>query len=82
MYNSFLNLTDLQLNATLIGWNEMQQVTSFMPKLISVELGWNGLSVPDNPTIGKGSSIHIINLEGNQCREWTRICNSLSSYEQ
>ncbi|KAF9066316.1 outer arm dynein light chain 1 [Rhodocollybia butyracea] len=78
---SFLNLTDLQLNATLIGWNEMQRVTSFMPKLISVELGRNGLSVPDNPTIGKGSSIHIINLEGNRCKEWTRICNSLSSYE-
>lgn len=84
MSTSFLSLTDLQLNGTLISWREMQEVTSFMPKLLSVELGRNGFCElePGEPIISTGSSIRNINLESNQCKDWTRICGSLSVYNQ
>lgn len=83
MSTSFQSLTELQLNGTLISWREMQQVTSFMPRLVSVELGSNrlcelGFSAP----IITHSQIRNINLEGNQCKVWTRICQSLSTYDQ
>ncbi|KAJ4475697.1 hypothetical protein J3R30DRAFT_3376039 [Lentinula aciculospora] len=79
---SFLNLTDLQLNGSLIGWHEVQRVTSFMPKLVSIELGSNQLcELEDSATPSSvHSSIRNINLEDNKCREWTRICWSLSIY--
>ncbi|KIK58192.1 hypothetical protein GYMLUDRAFT_1006380 [Collybiopsis luxurians FD-317 M1] len=83
MSSAFLNLTDLQLNGTFISWQALHQVTSFMPNLLSVELGHNGLCFlePGNPNIGADSLISSINLEGNQCREWTRICQSMNLYK-
>ncbi|KAJ3822625.1 hypothetical protein F5880DRAFT_1613617 [Lentinula raphanica] len=83
MTSSFQNLTELQLNGTLIGWRQMQQVTSFMPKLISVELGSNRLcQLRNEDTPNTPSSIRSINLEGNQCKIWTHICQSVSAYKQ
>lgn len=84
MSTAFLNLTDLQLNGTLISWREMQEVTSYMPKLLSIELGRNGLCKLDagNGTIGSGSSIRNINLESNLCKDWTQTCRSLSVYNR
>ncbi|KAJ3889458.1 hypothetical protein GG344DRAFT_51574 [Lentinula edodes] len=83
MSTSFQSLTELQLNGSLISWHEMQQVTSFMPRLVSVELGSNRLcELEFSAPVITHPQIRNINLEGNQCKVWTRICQSLSTYDQ
>ncbi|KAF8823821.1 hypothetical protein HHX47_DHR9000491 [Lentinula edodes] len=83
MSTSFQSLTELQLNGSLISWCEMQQVTSFMPRLVSVELGSNRLCESEfSAPVITHSQIRNINLEGNKCKVWIRICQSLSAYDQ
>ncbi|KAJ3984485.1 hypothetical protein F5890DRAFT_1461113 [Lentinula detonsa] len=80
--NSFQSLTDLQLNGSLMSWRQIQHVTSFMPKLVSVELGSNQLCELEYDDIpNPHSSIRNINLEGNKCKDWTCICRSLCTYK-
>ncbi|KAJ3787316.1 hypothetical protein GGU10DRAFT_374062 [Lentinula aff. detonsa] len=80
--NSFQSLTDLQLNGCLMSWRQIQHVTSFMPKLVSVELGSNQLCELEYDDIpNPHSSIRNINLEGNKCKDWTCICRSLCTYK-
>ncbi|KAF5387500.1 hypothetical protein D9757_006519 [Collybiopsis confluens] len=84
MSSAFLNLVDLELNGTLINWDEIQRVTSFMPKLSSIELGRNELCdlKTKYTNIGAGSSVQNINFEGNWFKEWIHICRSLRSYKR
>ncbi|KAJ3997286.1 hypothetical protein F5050DRAFT_1569683 [Lentinula boryana] len=80
--NSFQSLTDLQLNGSLMSWRQMQHVTSFMPKLVSVELGNNQLCELEYDDIHNShSTIRNLNLEGNKCKDWTCICRSLCTYK-
>ncbi|KAG6814569.1 hypothetical protein H0H92_000097 [Tricholoma furcatifolium] len=68
MGSAFLQLTELQLNGTMLPWSEMQKATAFMPRLESIEFGYNGLtqlySGDDLPPRNK--TIRDINLDGNE----------------
>ncbi|KAL4248489.1 hypothetical protein ABKN59_007766 [Abortiporus biennis] len=44
MSSAYNQLQELQVNATLITWSQLQFIISFMPQLVSVEVGFNNLS--------------------------------------
>lgn len=81
MEGAFQNLTDLQLNATLLSWTEMQAITSVMPKLQAIEMGYNQLSCLSDGVIRPyGCNIQVINLDTNNCSDWVHLCASFSEY--
>ena len=77
--SAFVKLTDLQLNDTLTTWQEMQEVTAQMPNLRLVEMGYNRLTTlsSSGPI---DSKIQVINLDTNECRDWSNICQALKPY--
>ncbi|KAF9227719.1 RNI-like protein [Gyrodon lividus] len=75
--SAFLCLCELQLNGTLITWEEFRRVASFMPSLRSVELGYNrikSLTAQSSWTI----PLLSLNLDGNLLDNWTQMSTSLS----
>lgn len=80
--NAFRNLTELQLNGTLITWHEMQTVLTSMPKIQLIELGYNQLtflSTADDYSPHDGA-LQVINLDSNTCSDWVHVCKSLHQY--
>lgn len=78
---AFLNLTDLQLNATFLSWAEMQAITSIMPNLQHIEMGYNHLSRLSGGMIRPhDSNIRVINLDTNNCSDWVHLCASFTEY--
>ena len=78
---AFQNLTDLQLNATFLSWTEMQTITSNMPKLQLIEMGYNCLSrLSDGMIRPHDCNIQVINLDTNNCSDWVHLCASFSEY--
>ena len=78
---AFLNLTDLQLNATFLSWAEMQAITSVMPKLQLIEMGYNHLSRLSGGMIRPHDcNVQVINLDTNDCSDWVHLCASFSEY--
>jgi hypothetical protein len=77
--SAFQRLTDLQLNGTLMTWREMQEITALMPNLRLVEMGYNRLTSLSSFDPIK-STIQVINLDTNQCRDWAHICQALKPY--
>ncbi|KAG6854713.1 hypothetical protein C0991_002426 [Blastosporella zonata] len=69
MESAFLNLTELQLNGTLLPWSEMQDATAAMPNLEIIEMGYNSLKYlhtsDEYPPIKK--TVRVINLDSNAC---------------
>ncbi|KIK98080.1 hypothetical protein PAXRUDRAFT_824262 [Paxillus rubicundulus Ve08.2h10] len=75
--SAFLHLCELQLNGTLITWEEFRRIANFMTSLRSVELGYNrlkSLSAKSPWTI----ALQSLNLDGNLLDDWTQIAISLS----
>ncbi|KIJ16977.1 hypothetical protein PAXINDRAFT_132022 [Paxillus involutus ATCC 200175] len=76
---AFLRLCELQLNGTLITWEEFRRVASFMTSLRSVELGYNrlkSLTAKSSWTI----ALQSLNLDGNLLDDWTQMSTSLSDF--
>ncbi|KAF9482808.1 RNI-like protein [Pholiota conissans] len=81
--NAFLRLTEIQLNATLMTWAEMQKITAFMPQLQAVEMGYNQLTRlrGDNLPTSFNSTISTINLDSNLCSDWIHLWSALKEYQ-
>lgn len=78
---AFLNLTDLQLNATFLSWADMQAITSIMPNLQHIEMGHNHLSHLSGGMIKPhDSNVRVINLDTNNCSDWIHLCASFTEY--
>jgi len=78
---AFQNLTDLRLNATFLSWTEMQTITSTMPKLQSIEMGYNHLSHLSGGVIRPyDCNVQVINLDTNNCSDWVHLCASFREY--
>ncbi|KAF8892438.1 hypothetical protein BD779DRAFT_1621101 [Infundibulicybe gibba] len=80
---AFCNLIELQLNATLTTWPEMQMIIANMPKLQVVEMGHNQLEILPiaDPALTDGSSVLAINLDSNKCQNWIDLCCSVAQYK-
>ena len=87
---AFLNITELQINKTLLTWNEMQAIIAFMPRIQTVEMGYNHihrLSDDNEEQISDPSSsnagilaLQTLNLDSNHLRDWVHILQSLQPY--
>lgn len=80
---SFSKLSEILLNDTLINWTDMQCITSFMPQLRVIEMGYNQLTrlCGDKPPTLEESSVVVLNLDTNLLSDWAHICTSLSVYK-
>jgi tubulin-specific chaperone E len=80
MSTSFRNLKDLQLNHTLTSWQEMQFITSLMPALKVVELGYNQLSQLEPASPEALAPLEVLNLDSNLCADFEHICDAARPY--
>ncbi|KAH0583677.1 hypothetical protein H2248_009291 [Termitomyces sp. 'cryptogamus'] len=82
MESAFVNLTELQLNGTMMSWSEMQNATANMPNLEFIEFGYNALTRlrndDDTPPVNK--TVRVINLDSNTCSDWVHIWESIRHY--
>lgn len=82
----FLNLQELQLNRTLLTWIDFtEHLLPHLPKLTSIELGYNRLDHLSDGTTRKKSPITdtkltTVNFDGNSLNNWSDICSSLAKY--
>lgn len=76
----FNSLTELGLNNTLISWHDITKVTATMPKLRTLEVGYNRFtddSLKSSHPLWRNTSVRAINLDTNQISEWEDICTAL-----
>ncbi|KAF4614631.1 hypothetical protein D9613_003182 [Agrocybe pediades] len=81
---AFRKLIELQLNDTLTSWIDMQKITSFMPELRSIEMGYNYLTrLCGDRTEEQGAlpPVELINLDANKLSDWVHIWTSLKEYK-
>lgn len=77
---AFPSLTVLQLNGTLMTWQESLCVVSTMPNLQVLEMGYNHLSRLSQDTDDPVSvipAIQTVNLDNNNCNDWPHVFASL-----
>ncbi|KAH9857205.1 hypothetical protein C2E23DRAFT_806938 [Lenzites betulinus] len=83
--SAFKRLEELQLNATLTTWEDLQAILLYMPSLNSVELGYNCLrSLQRESGTGvthrnshNNSTITSINLDSNKLEDFAELCAAL-----
>ncbi|KAJ7578440.1 outer arm dynein light chain 1 [Mycena floridula] len=80
MSNGFLAIIEICLSATLTTWSELEEIAIYMPKLCLIEMGYNHLASLVSPG-QKSSTVQSINLDGNECTDWTDIGASLLQYK-
>ncbi|KAF8163437.1 hypothetical protein B0H34DRAFT_649985 [Crassisporium funariophilum] len=80
MEGAFSGVTEIQLNATLLTWTEMQAVTSMMPTLQVIEMGYNHLTRLSDGVSVSNSAVQTINLDSNCCSDWAHVCASFKEY--
>ena len=76
----FERIVELQLNDTLVTWGEFRDVSSFMPRLQSVELGYNrlkSLSAKESKPI---PPIWCLNFDTNSLSDWAGMAFSLTEF--
>jgi Leucine-rich repeat (LRR) protein len=79
---AFPKLTELQLNGTLMSWSDAEELVFVIPSLRLVEMGYNRLQrLSSSPALAK-SSIHVINLDGNELDDWPHICETFQPYRK
>jgi hypothetical protein len=79
---AFQNLQELQLNATLIAWDDLMRITSadIMPKLRTLEAGYNklgSLRTSGQPTSAQPPVFEVLNLDTNALDDWLDIVTGL-----
>lgn len=82
MESAFANLTELQLNGTMMSWSEMQNATAKMHKLEIIEFGYNSLTRlhTGDDILPVNKTVRVINLDSNACSNWVHITESIRHY--
>lgn len=64
-------------------WADMQTITPLMPKLQTIEMGYNQLTLlgSDKSLAVLNSTVLFINLDSNSLSDWAHVWTSLKSYE-
>ncbi|KAF9652922.1 hypothetical protein BDM02DRAFT_3183259 [Thelephora ganbajun] len=84
--SAFLNLQELQLNKTLLTWIDFTEyLLPRLPKLTSIELGYNRLDHLSDGTTERmppttNTKLSTVNFDGNSLNNWSEICLSLAKY--
>ncbi|KAL4067794.1 hypothetical protein J3A83DRAFT_4096673 [Scleroderma citrinum] len=77
---AFGHIVELQLNSTLVTWEEFREVLSFMPGLQVVELGYNRLTSLHTKGLKPIPRIHCLNFDTNELSDWADMAFSLSEF--
>ncbi|KAK0496897.1 hypothetical protein EDD18DRAFT_1073528 [Armillaria luteobubalina] len=79
MSSAFMRVTDLQLNDTLTSWDQMLEITRYMPKLLQIEMGYNRLTRLSKglDTASPTVTIQSINLDSNSLSDWIHTMECL-----
>lgn len=78
--SAFLKLTELQLNGTLTNWSEMETIIQVMPSLRLVELGYNSLMDLSMSKHPNKSRLEVVNLDGNELKQWVHVSSTFTLY--
>ncbi|TFK30063.1 outer arm dynein light chain 1 [Coprinopsis marcescibilis] len=77
MASHFDNLTELEINDTLLGWPNIQEIVGFMPCLQSLEAGFNHLQnlggAGGTATRMVHPALRSLNLDTNELSDWVEI---------
>ncbi len=83
---AFEQLIELQLNDTLLSWAELRVIMMSMPRLQTVELGYNHLTQLSNkrPDIDvlPFSVLQTLNLDSNLLSDWAHVSSALIEFER
>ncbi|KAI5119941.1 hypothetical protein M0805_002130 [Coniferiporia weirii] len=83
LHTSFSSLEELRADRTLISWAEVITLTTVMPSLRYLELGYNALSslgaVPPQK-ISSATRLKVLNLDGNELEEWSDVMISITPF--
>ncbi|KAG6877738.1 hypothetical protein C0993_004555 [Termitomyces sp. T159_Od127] len=82
MESAFANLTELQLNNTMMSWSEMQNATAKMRNLEIIEFGYNSLTrlKTGDDVLPVNKTVRVLNLDSNTCFDWVHIWESICHY--
>ncbi|KAF7791340.1 hypothetical protein EIP86_002354 [Pleurotus ostreatoroseus] len=73
---------ELQLNATLMIWDNVRLLASYIPSLQVLETGYNQLRhlLTNKDDQSHMSELRVINFDSNELTDWTAICHALSPF--
>lgn len=77
---AFEYIVELQLNSTLVTWEEFRGVLPFMPGLQLVELGYNRLTSLHAKGPKSISHIRCLNFDTNELNDWVGVTLALSEF--
>ena len=79
---AFTRLRELQLNATLMIWDNVRLLASYIPSLQVLETGYNQLRhlLTNKDDQSHMSELRVINFDSNELTDWTAICHALSPF--
>lgn len=81
-FMAFPKLTELELNDTLMTWSELEEIAFTIPSLRIVELGYNRLSSLSTHSRPNQSHLQMVNLDGNEIKDWVHICETFKVYSK
>ena len=84
--HAFKNLKELQISATVISWNDIIVLVTYMPNLQVLEAGYNQFTrlginhdgAARYPAVN--TSLTVINLDSNQLTDWISTCEALRNF--
>ena len=85
---AFTRLRELQLNATLMAWDNVRLLASYIPSLQVLETGYNQLrhllTTRNHASDGRGyvSELKVINFDSNELTDWAATCQALSPFNK
>ncbi|THH06709.1 hypothetical protein EW145_g3896 [Phellinidium pouzarii] len=83
MHASFLGLKELRVDQTMISWPEVITLTSVMPNIEYLEVGYNDMKILGGTAFQNYTSatkLKILNFDGNELEEWSDVMMSTASF--
>lgn len=79
---AFENLIELELNSSLVAWQDMLELVHLIPSLKNLEFGYNHLGrlCPFTLPAGFSPSLEVLNLYQNDLSDWTDVLDALQPF--
>lgn len=79
---AFENLIELELNSSLVSWQDMLEIVHLIPSLKNLEFGYNHLEklCPFTLPSGFSSDLEVLNLYENKLSDWVDVTEALQPF--
>lgn len=79
---AFENLIELELNSSLVPWQDMLEIVHLIPSLKNLEFGYNHLEklCPFTLPSGFSSNLEVLNLYENKLSDWVDVTEALQPF--